>query len=85
MDYLRAYDPLLADRLLLVAHAAECVSRQKLNSTLSEETTAQAISQVEEAGIHFRHASEWDELLGEIRALPGFQALLRPGPLGLHG
>jgi tetratricopeptide (TPR) repeat protein len=76
VDHLRAVEPALADRL-------ETISKQLENAS-TRDTSLELTSQLSSEGIaqkHRRLTAEWERLVDQIRALPGYDDFLRPKKL----
>lgn len=85
LDELRAVDPILASRLEVAGTALESGIQDfeqpdSPGPPALEQVTSQIqqMSKHEAAGEQFHLATEWEEILSEIRALPGFSSFLLP-------
>ncbi|KAJ3505303.1 hypothetical protein NLJ89_g7491 [Agrocybe chaxingu] len=79
VDRLRAYHPSLAGRFLQVGRALEASAyRQQESTAISQAVTPQTITIQEETHAHVQFAGDWDRILAEIRAIPGFHDFLQP-------
>jgi len=78
-DDLRIHNHLLADRFLYVSRALESSgSRQVFTPLVIDGTMSQKIALEDEARTHIMLAQEWNQLLKEIRCIPGFSNFLQP-------
>ncbi|TEB27234.1 hypothetical protein FA13DRAFT_1794870 [Coprinellus micaceus] len=79
LNDLQAYDSALAKKVIEMSRLLEGTgsSRERMHSGMS---LSQKISVEDEARSHLRHAQEWEELLEEVRAIPGFENFLRQSP-----
>ncbi|TFK17308.1 hypothetical protein FA15DRAFT_710937 [Coprinopsis marcescibilis] len=79
LDALRSHNELLAARVADVSKRLEDAgsSRKHSDPTLA---LTKKISLQAEASAHLHLAKEWAELLGEVRAIPGFESFLQPSP-----
>ncbi|KAF5340002.1 hypothetical protein D9611_012357 [Ephemerocybe angulata] len=79
LDDLRRHDGHLADRFLELSKRLEGAGSVRIAArsamSMSEKTSLE-----DQARDHLRSASEWDDLLAEIRATPGFERFLEPSP-----
>ncbi|KAF5340069.1 hypothetical protein D9611_012362 [Ephemerocybe angulata] len=79
LDELRRHDGHLADRFLELSKRLEGAGSVRIAArsamSMSEKTSLE-----DQARDHLRSASEWDDLLAEIRATPGFERFLEPSP-----
>ncbi|CAA7262049.1 unnamed protein product [Cyclocybe aegerita] len=81
IDALRAHDPSLGEKFLKVSRALDSsASRQEqFNCTVFNEGNLSAmVSQQEKSHAHVHLAKQWDDLLSEIREIPGFGDFLQP-------
>ena len=79
VDDLRTHNHLLADRFLDVSRALESSgSRQAFTPLAIDGTMLQKIALEDEARTHVLLARDWDQLLKEIRGIPGFSNFLQP-------
>jgi len=78
-DDLRIHNHLLADRFLHASRALESSgSRQEFTPLVTDGTMSQKIALEDEARTHIMLAQDWNQLLKEIRCLPGFSNFLQP-------
>ncbi|KAF5340006.1 hypothetical protein D9611_012353 [Ephemerocybe angulata] len=79
LDDLRRHDGRLADRFLELSKRLEGAGSVRIAArsamSMSEKTSLE-----DQARDHLRSASQWDDLLAEIRATPGFERFLDPSP-----
>ncbi|PPQ97852.1 hypothetical protein CVT26_013021 [Gymnopilus dilepis] len=81
LDLLRNHNASLADELARVSRALEVAANMEEASPFTGETSmTQKMSMQSEALAHVRFAQRWDELLKEVRSMPGFEDFLRPPP-----
>ena len=77
LDGLRIHNPALAKRILDVAKKLETAGSSREHSriylSLHQKTSLQ-----EEASSHMSLAKQWDALLHQVRAIPGFELFLQP-------
>jgi len=79
VDDLRTHNHLLADRFLHISQALESSSsRQEFTPLAIDGTMSQKIALEDEARTHIMLAHDWDQLLKEIRSIPGFSNFLQP-------
>jgi len=79
VDDLRTHNHLLADRFLHISQALESSgSRQECTPLAIDGTMSQKIALEDEARTHILLAHDWDQLLKEIRSIPGFSNFLQP-------
>ncbi|KAJ3511663.1 hypothetical protein NLJ89_g3965 [Agrocybe chaxingu] len=80
VDRLRVAKPSLADRFVQLANGLEASGfRQQSPIPASEVAiTPRTIAIQDEIHAHARFARDWDNLLSEIRSIPGFQDFLQP-------
>jgi len=79
VDDLRIHNHLLADRFLDVSRALESSSsRQEFTPLIIDGTMSQKIVLEDEARTHVMLAQDWNQLLKEIRCIPGFSNFLQP-------
>jgi len=79
VDDLRTHDPALAQRFLKFSSALESSgSRHRPEDLNTHAMISGKMSLQDEAHIHLKLASEWNQLLDEIRAIPRFHKFLRP-------
>jgi len=79
VDSLRDYDERLAQRFMDTSSALELSgSRRGLENLTVDAPLSQRISLQDEAHSHIKLASEWNQLLDEIRCIPAFHDFLRP-------
>ncbi|TEB19792.1 hypothetical protein FA13DRAFT_1843468 [Coprinellus micaceus] len=77
IDALHTYDPNLAARVLYVSKQLEIAgSSRKLPHV--KMPLQQKISLQEEASAHLELAEQWEELLCQVRVIPGFESFLQP-------
>ncbi|TFK19861.1 hypothetical protein FA15DRAFT_708610 [Coprinopsis marcescibilis] len=83
LDDLRVSRPDLAEKVSDVARALEEAGTRAptvARSTLVESQLAEKASRANEAVTHTRLSQDWDQLLVEVRGLPGFENFLQPTP-----
>jgi len=79
VDDLVKHNHLLADRFLYVSRALESSgSRQEFTPLVIDGTMSQKIALEDEARTHIMLAQDWNQLLKEIRSIPGFSNFLQP-------
>ncbi|KAF6742526.1 CHAT domain-containing protein [Ephemerocybe angulata] len=79
LNDLRRHDGHLADRFLELSRKLEGAGSVRI-AARSGMSTSEKTSLEDQARDHLRSASEWDDLLAEIRATPGFERFLEPSP-----
>jgi len=79
VDDLKTHNPLLADRFLHISRALESSgSRQESAPLIFNGTFSEKVGLEDEAHTHVMLAQDWEQLLEEIRRIPGFFNFLRP-------
>ncbi|PPQ72771.1 hypothetical protein CVT26_003150 [Gymnopilus dilepis] len=79
VDNLRIVNPALANEIIRVSKALENEgARPERQLFVPNSTMAQKLSLQEEVNVHVKLAQEWDQLLLNVRAIPGFDDFLRP-------
>jgi hypothetical protein len=79
VDELRSRHPALAGRLSRLSRDLENAGLRTVSrSNYSELSMDAKISLEDEAGIHLKHAKDWEELLDTIRNIHQFKDFLRP-------
>jgi hypothetical protein len=79
LEELRSYDPALAERLSNLSRNLEMAGlRDDLRRQQTELSMNDKISLENEARAHLNHAKDWEQLLNDIRNIPGFKDFLRP-------
>jgi tetratricopeptide (TPR) repeat protein len=79
LDELRLHDSGLADRAMNVARRLEHAASSSRESNAGM-NPSDRISLEDEARDHVHLASEWEDVLAKIRAVPSFEDFLRPSP-----
>ena len=79
VDDLRTHDSHLAQRFLEISNALESSgSRRGMGAPSIDSPMSEKVTLEDEACIHINLASEWKNILEEIRNIPEFQTFLRP-------
>ena len=79
VDDLHVSEPHLAQRFLHISSALESSgSRRRLGVLNTDAPMSQKMTLQDEAHIYIKLADEWNQLLEEIRNIPGFHKFLRP-------
>jgi len=79
VDDLRTHDSHLAQRFLETSNALESSgSRRGMGALSIDAPMSEKVTLEDEARIHINLASEWKNILEEIRNIPGFRNFLRP-------
>ncbi|KAJ3507857.1 hypothetical protein NLJ89_g6070 [Agrocybe chaxingu] len=73
VDHLRSVDETLAEELLRVSRELDGISTQQAQVSKEETLPLEEVVQC-----HRRLAEEWEELVGKVRSLPGFETFLGP-------
>jgi tetratricopeptide (TPR) repeat protein len=77
LDELRVKDGALAERLTDVAKQLEAAGASRQHSG-SSTSPSEKVTLEDEAAAHVQLARIWDDLLVEVRAIPGFETFLQP-------
>ncbi|KAF6756099.1 CHAT domain-containing protein [Ephemerocybe angulata] len=79
LDDLRRYDSHLAESVVRLSKKLEDAGSARI-AARSGMSMAEKVSLEDQARDHMKSAREWDDLLAEIRAAPGFERFLEPSP-----
>ncbi|TEB19558.1 hypothetical protein FA13DRAFT_1844922 [Coprinellus micaceus] len=77
LDELKARNEGLADRVMQASRLLQCLGSSRQHSS-NDKSLAGKVTLEDEALQHSRLAAEWDRLLEQVRANPGFENFLQP-------